>query len=282
VRFPPPAAALRTMIELWPLWLSWFAWKFVAALWRDVLLGFPDHTTAAYALAYRSWPSAALVGPILLMVAAIVAQRLQFAGRLTSYAGVAGVAVATGTTALPQYQRLAPYIGRVSLLEMLEALDPGIMLAITVGLVAMVAGIGYIVQRTDGAKFRSRVVRGRSDNFGHADWLAIRDAQHLFPSPDASYGGIVVGEAYRVDQDSAARRAFISADKSAWGQGGTRPLLIDPCRTRISFSGVTSTRRNCLRVFCAGGTCGSHSISARRQAIRALPLSRKNSAPDVT
>lgn len=226
-----PRKVLRTMVQLWPLWLSWFAWKSVGALWRDVLLGFPDHTTTAYALAYRSWPSAALVGPILLMVAATAAQRLQFAGRLTSYAGVAGVAIATGMTALPQYQRLAPYIGRVSLLEMLDALDPGIMLAIAVGLVAAVAGIVYVVQRTDGTKFRSRVVRGRSDNFGHADWLAIRDAQNLFPGPDASYGGIVVGEAYRVDQDRAARRAFNSADKSSWGQGGTAPLLIDPCRS---------------------------------------------------
>ena len=71
----------------------------------------------------------------------------------------------------------------------------------------------------------------RSDNFGHADWLAIHDARRLFPGPDETYGGIVVGEAYRVDQDRVARRAFNPADKATWGQGGTTPLLIDPCRT---------------------------------------------------
>jgi type IV secretion system protein VirD4 len=74
-------------------------------------------------------------------------------------------------------------------------------------------------------------VRGRSDNFGHADWLAIRDARRLFPGPDAAHGGIVVGEAYRIDRDRVARRAFDPADRSTWGQGGTAPLLIDPCRS---------------------------------------------------
>jgi type IV secretion system protein VirD4 len=74
-------------------------------------------------------------------------------------------------------------------------------------------------------------VRGRSDNFGHADWLTLRDARRLFPGPDDNHGGIVVGEAYRVDQDRVARSVFDPADRSTWGQGGTTPLLIDPCRS---------------------------------------------------
>lgn len=227
----PPRHVLRASIQLWPLWLSWPVWEIVGALWRDVLLAFPDQTTTTYALAYRSWPSVALLGPILLTVAAIAAQRLEFVGRLTSYAGIAGIAAATGMTAVPEYQRLAPYIGRVSLLEMLKALDLGIMLAVAIGIVATVSCIGYIVQGVGGTKVRSRMVRGRSDNFGHADWLEIRDAQQLFSGPDANHGGIVVGEAHRVDQDRAARRAFNPADKSTWGEGGTVPLLIDPCRS---------------------------------------------------
>jgi type IV secretion system protein VirD4 len=224
-----PREALRTIIQLWPLWLSWFAWHFAGALWRDLLLAFPDHSTTVYVLAYRSWPSAALIGPILLMVSAIVLQRWELAGRLTSFAGVAGVAIATVMTAWPEYQALAPYVGHGPLLNVLQAVDLGIMLAVAIGAVATLAGIGYIAQRTNGSKFRERVVRGRSDNFGHADWLAIRDAQYLFPGPDATYGGIVVGEAYRVDQDRAGHRAFNPADNSTWGQGGAVPLLIDPC-----------------------------------------------------
>ena len=222
---------LRIVVQLWPLWLFWFAWTFANNWWLGYLLTFPDRSTAGYFLAYRSWPTIALLGPILLMLAAIVAYRMQFATRFMPAAGVAGVLVATILTGWPEYQRLAPYIGSASLLDILQALDLGIMQAVAVGLVAAFLGCGLTVQRTLGPGFGRRLVRGRSDNFGHADWLSIRDARRLFPGPDETFGGIVVGEAYRVDQDRVARRAFNPADKSTWGQGGRTPLLVDRCRT---------------------------------------------------
>jgi type IV secretion system protein VirD4 len=70
--------------------------------------------------------------------------------------------------------------------------------------------------------------RGVTDNHGHADWLPIAVARTLFPGPGPS-GGIVVGEAYRVDQDRVAGMRFNPDDPRSWGQGGTAPLLIDPC-----------------------------------------------------
>ena len=182
-------------------------------------------------MAYRGWPSAALLGPILLMAAAIGAHRLQFANRLMPLAGIAGVAVATVITAWSEYRRVAPYLGRAPLLNVLDALDPGILQAVAVGLCATVGGIGLTMRQSVGTRFGPRLVRGRSDNFGHAAWLSKRDASRLFPGPDETYGGIVVGEAYRVDQDRIARRAFEPDDRSSWGQGGNAPLLIDPCRT---------------------------------------------------
>ena len=43
-------------------------------LWLDCSPDLPDRSTsAAYALAYRGWPSVALLGPILLMLVAIPA-----------------------------------------------------------------------------------------------------------------------------------------------------------------------------------------------------------------
>ena len=165
------------------------------------------------------------------MTAAIFACRLGRTSRVVPIAGIAGVVFATVLTVRPELQRLAQNAARSPLLDEISSLDLGVMLAVAIGVVAAVAGVGYIMQGTDGIKSRSRVVRGRSDNFGHADWLAIRDAQSLFPGPDANYGGIVVGEAYRVDQDRTARLAFNPADKSTWGRGGTGPLLIDPCRS---------------------------------------------------
>ena len=226
-----PGRALRTVIRLWPVWLFWFAWTLAGALWREILVTFPDRATQTYAFAYRVWPTMALLGPVLLMAAAIAAYRLRFASRLTPVGGIAGVVASTILTGWPEYRRLAPYIGNASLLDVLRTLDLGILLAVAIGIVAAVTGVGLMVQRPVGTRFGARLMRGRSDNFGHADWLAIHDARRLFPGPDETYGGIVVGEAYRVDQDRVARRAFNPAVKATWGQGGTTPLLIDPCHT---------------------------------------------------
>ncbi|HUB11347.1 MAG TPA: type IV secretory system conjugative DNA transfer family protein [Acetobacteraceae bacterium] len=223
--------ALRIVVRLWPLWLFWFVWDRFSDWWLAYLLTFPDRSTASYALAYRCWPTVALLGPILLMVVAIGAWRLHLAHRTMPIAGIAGVLIATVLTAWPEYRALAPSIGSASLPDILGAIDLSIVQATAVGLLAAVIGVGLLTQRQMGVTFGPRVVRGRSDNFGHADWLAMRDARRLFPGPDDTYGGIVVGEAYRVDQDRVARQAFDPADQRTWGQGGTAPLLIDPCRT---------------------------------------------------
>ena len=74
------------------------------------------------------------------------------------------------------------------------------------------------------------IERGVTDNHGHTQWRLMADARKLFPGPHKLYGGIVVGEAYRVDHDqTVAGIPFGPADKSSWGRGGKAPLLIDPC-----------------------------------------------------
>ena len=74
------------------------------------------------------------------------------------------------------------------------------------------------------------VERGVTDNHGHSQWRSISDAKRLFPGPHPVHGGIVVGEAYRVDHhQSVAGIPFNPADPSSWGMGGKAPLLIDPC-----------------------------------------------------
>ena len=223
--------ALRLAIQLWPLWLFWFVWSLFDDAWRDFLLTFPDRSTQAFALAYDGWPAVALLGPILLMGMAIAAFRLGLATRLMPLAGIAGVVIATVLTVWPEYQRLAPYLGNAPLFDVVRALNLSAVQAVAVGLIATVAGVRLTFQQTLHGRTGPRLVRGRSDNFGHADWLALRDARRLFPGPDDTHGGIVVGEAYRVDQDRVARRVFDPADRSTWGQGGTTPLLIDPCRS---------------------------------------------------
>ena len=87
----------------------------------------------------------------------------------------------------------------------------------------------YTKDGTGSAQRPKPVRRGRSDNHGHADWISMRELRRLFPGPDTMHGGIVVGEAYRVDQDTVSRVAFDPRDQHTWGQGGKAPLLIDPC-----------------------------------------------------
>jgi type IV secretion system protein VirD4 len=75
-----------------------------------------------------------------------------------------------------------------------------------------------------------KVVRGMTNNHGHAAWMSMQQARERFPGPHPGFGGVVVGEAYRVDQDKTAKLAFDPEKRATWGQGGTAPLLIDPCK----------------------------------------------------
>lgn len=137
--------------------------------------------------------------------------------------------------AIPAWQRpiiwalYEPLIGR-DFFEMVYWIVSGIALpALAIGVVirrkGMFAGPALLKRDPSAA----RIVRGVTDNHGHADWMPIEKAQELFPGPSEEYGGVVVGEAYRVDQDSVAHLRFTPSDRSTWGQGGSAPLLIDPC-----------------------------------------------------
>ena len=66
-----------------------------------------------------------------------------------------------------------------------------------------------------------RRMRGKRAIHGESDWMGLSEARQLFP--DA--GGIVVGEAYRVDKDTIAGHGFRADDRESWGAGGRSPLL---------------------------------------------------------
>jgi type IV secretion system protein VirD4 len=68
-----------------------------------------------------------------------------------------------------------------------------------------------------------------TDNHGHTRWMTKDEAKERFPGPNRDYGGLVVGECYRVDQDRKSRGRFIPSNPKTWGMGGQAPLLIDPC-----------------------------------------------------
>ena len=243
---------LRLALQLWPLWLVWFALQGSVALWRDLVLLAPamDRGGLEYRIAYTLWPAAGLLGPILLMLVAVGLHIRQLAARIMALAGILGVAAALALTLWPVWQDLRPLIGPVPPADLLTRIPAAHLIAIALAVLATGGGIALLTARHLGGRGRiagaTGAHRALSDNHGHADWLSLRDAKRLFPGPDPVHGGIVIGEAYRVDKDPAVRRRrgfaglagpggdlipFDPEDPTSWGRGGTAPLLVDPCRT---------------------------------------------------
>ena len=223
--------ALRLLIRLWPVWLVYAAWSFAWTVWQNVLLS--ERGAAGYSLLVLLWPSVALLGPLALMLAAIGLYRGRLTGRTAAIGGIIGLLAAVALTVWPELLRLGPYVGQPGypLPYLLSQAEPAIVLALVFGGLGVFAGLRLLlVAQPVGRRAESGLRRGRTDNFGHADWLSMPDARRIFPGPDPVYGGIVVGEAYRVDQDRVARQAFDPGARASWGRGGSAPLLIDPCR----------------------------------------------------
>lgn len=109
--------------------------------------------------------------------------------------------------------------------------------------VAMIVGLLVRGQRVKGPRLRRSLFGGPvkvqeavTDNYGRSRWMTMARAIETFPGPDPQYGGVVVGEAYRVDQDKVAKLQFNPRSPQTWGQGGKAKLLIDPCHTGPTHS----------------------------------------------
>ena len=101
-------------------------------------------------------------------------------------------------------------------------IDPAIMVGAGIALMAGIFALRVAVKGNPAfAAPMPKRVRGRRALHGDADWMTMQEASRLFP--DA--GGIVVGERYRVDKDSAAAEPFRAMDRQSWGIGGRAPLL---------------------------------------------------------
>jgi len=103
----------------------------------------------------------------------------------------------------------------------------------------LLLAVGGIINHTTSRKLKAnplgwtrRFLRGATDNHGRADWMSMREAEALFRGPHSTYGGVVVGEAYRVN----AQGPFDPDRPRTWGQGGRARLLIDPCTTGPTHS----------------------------------------------
>lgn len=162
--------------------------------------------------------TAALTG-IVFVFASAGAIRVKTAGWGVVAGGVATIlmAVFRETIRLSALTDLVP-AGK----SIVAYVDPATLIATAA--VAMVTCFALRVALIGNAAFASaepRRIRGKRALHGEADWMKLADAEKLF----SNAGGIVLGEQYRVDRDSVAKRTFQADTPETWGAGGKSPLL---------------------------------------------------------
>lgn len=163
------------------------------------------------------------------VIAAGIGVTFLFAAKGAISIQYAGGGVLIGTMAvvivalLRETLRLAAFVDAVAPDQtIVQFVDPATS---TGAMLAAVSGIFALrVALRGNAAFASpapRRVSGKRAIHGESQWMSATDAKRLFPAT----GGIVIGEAYRVDKDTAAARGFRADDKETWGAGGKSPLL---------------------------------------------------------
>jgi type IV secretion system protein VirD4 len=151
------------------------------------------------AVSIRSMGAGVLIGTVAVVATAIVRETLRLSGFADSVPAGASIII---------------------------YLDPATSIGATLAAVAGVFALRVAI-RGDAA-FASaapRRIHGKRSIHGDAEWMALKDARRMFPEG----GGIVVGEAYRVDKDAVAERGFRADDRQTWGAGGRSPLLCFDC-----------------------------------------------------
>lgn len=143
--------------------------------------------------------------------------------RTTALGVVVGIGMVFTIAIVREAMRLAALSGQIAPGQSVWIyLDPATMAGTAI---AMLSGLfGIRVALKGNAAFASAApkrVKGKRAVHGDSDWMSSAAATRLFPA----IGGIVVGEAYRVDRDSVSTVAFRVNDATTWGAGGRAPLL---------------------------------------------------------
>lgn len=158
---------------------------------------------------------AAAIGVVFLFAAAGSANI-----RTAAWSVVAGCAAAISMAAAREAIRLSAILanavhGRSPPVQ----IDPAIMVGAGIALMAGIFALRVAVKGN--AAFAAPMpkrVRGRRALHGDADWMLVPEAAGLF----SDAGGIVVGERYRVDKDSAAAEPFRAMDRQTGASAAAR------------------------------------------------------------
>ena len=224
-------AMLRFVVAIAALVLWYPAFQLAHDLWRRLLIGMAQGDgiidAAAYDLAYAAWPTATLIGPAVVMALALGLQEIAVVPRLTAAATIVGMAAATVFTGWQEGARLIANGLAHGWDDVPRVIHGDVSFACGFGAVAAFVGVVVLTAKPKNPKNVKPTERAKTDTFGHADWMPMKEAKRLFDPSREPLGGVVVGEAYRVDQDSGAMgKAFDPRDPSTWGKGGKAPLLV--------------------------------------------------------
>jgi type IV secretion system protein VirD4 len=143
--------------------------------------------------------------------------------RTTALGVMVGIVTVVTLAIVREVVRLAAFSGHIASGQSIWSyIDPASMTGATIA--ALCGLFGLRVALKGNVAFVSAVpkrVKGKRAVHGDSNWMDSAVAAQLFPAR----GGIVVGEAYRVDRDGVSTAAFRADDATTCGAGGRAPLL---------------------------------------------------------
>jgi type IV secretion system protein VirD4 len=212
----------RAFWLLMPLWL-WLLARHVSGDFVENLgEQYPPRSWLAIHLDRLS-ATATVLGPALILAAVTALHVLRLAERRMMHLAAVGLMASAAWSAWGEYARLATYRNQYSWLQLLPFIDAYLAWGCVAAITLSALPYGFLRNKTIRALWQRGPEIDRADSalHGAAAWMPTSELKEVFGT-----GGIVVGEAYRVDQDvPASRRRFEPRDPSSWGKGGTQPLL---------------------------------------------------------
>ena len=191
--------SIRVVVAIVPLLLWYPAWALADDLWRALLIAMHESGVSAgagpYRLAYAAWPTAALIGPALVMALMLILRRFALVTPLTAVAAVAGMAAATVLTGWPEVARLLGLRAAYGWLDIFRSANLHIGLACALGAVVVFDGARSLI----GKPLRAQDVKvarllGLRAAYG---WLDIFRSANLHIGLACALGAVVVFDGAR-------------------------------------------------------------------------------------
>ncbi len=210
--------------------IAWVALRFfLGDIWFDL------YSTRGVSAVERYWLqrtaiASDFIAALFVLGVVLILYRNRWFARLPAVAPILLTFVALLIMLIREAVRLWPYFGQYEPFVVLQSADAVVVVSFVFGTVLITvaafspAGLGR--KRLPFWR-HGEIERAKSGNFGFANWMSIADARKRLPNKP----GIVVGEAYRVDQDKVAKFPFRPKEKRSWGKGGSSPLLEYQCDT---------------------------------------------------